>query len=377
MEIAELAQRFAGYHDEVKGLAEKMAANEKHWEKIETRLNRQGLDGGGNGPTELRRVGEALRKYIRNGDESGLAEFKAMSVGSDPNGGYSVLPEFSNAITRKIFELSPMRQIARVVPISSGALEEITDLTEADANWVAETQARTETSSPQLGKWSIVAHELCAMPAVSQVLLDDSMLDLGSWLTEKIGQRFARLEGAAFISGNGVGRPRGLATYPTVATSDATRASGVIEHVATGTSGGFGATTNGTDKLLDVVYALKVAYRANARWLMNRQTAAAVRKIKDSQGLYAWNESVVAGQPSTLFGFPVTLDENMPNVGADSLSIAFGDFRAAYTIPDRQGLRLLRDPFSSKPNVLFYCTGRVGGDVTNFESLKFLKFSTS
>ena len=199
MELEALAQKFESYHGEVKGLAQKLSANEKHWDAIEARLNRQGLEGSTalSGNLELRAVGNALRTFLKSGDESALGEFidtKSMSSGSDPDGGYSVIPAFSNAITKRIFELSPMRRLARVVPISTGVFEELVDLQEAEARWIGETNTRSETTTPQLGKLTIAVDEIYANAPITQTLLDDSMLDLGSWLTDKVGQRFARLE---------------------------------------------------------------------------------------------------------------------------------------------------------------------------------------
>lgn len=329
---------------------------------------------------ERKEINAALRSYIKTGNAEGinamLAVSAGMSVGSDPDGGYTVYPTLSSQMTRRVFELSPMRRLARVVPVSSSSFEEFNDLDEAEANWVGEKQARPETDTPQIGVLNIPVHEVYAMPKVTQKLLDDSELDLAQWLVEKCSMRFARKEGAAFVNGDGALKPRGFLTYPTAATGDASRAWGTLEHVNTGVSANFDTGTAATDKLIDLVYKLKVAYRANARWSMNRATAGVVRKMKDGDGNYIWQASAAEGQPDRLLGFPVELDEEMPNIGANSLSIAFGDFREGYTIVDRHGLRLLRDPFSAKPHVLFYTYKRVGGDVSNFEAIKLLRFGT-
>ena len=338
------------------------------------------LNGGG-APVQggLREVGAALRSLIRNGDDAPLASLitanASMSVGSDPDGGYAVIPTFSTEITRRVRELSPIRQLARVLEVSSDRFEELLDLDEAEANWVGETQARPETSTPRLGRIEIPVHEIYAMPKVTQKLLDDSQIDIASWLVEKCTERFARKEGPAFVSGDGVGKPRGFLTYPTAATPDASRAWGTFQHLNTGTSGGFGS--GGTDALISMTYSIKTPYRPNAKWLMNRQTAAAVRLLKDSQGRYLWQDGGnLEGAPDRLLGFEVVLCEDMPDVAANSLSIAFGDFKAGYTIIDRFGLRLLRDPYSAKPHVLFYAYKRTGGDAVNFDAVKFLRFGS-
>ncbi|WP_454268619.1 phage major capsid protein [Roseovarius sp. MBR-51] len=326
-----------------------------------------------------REISAALRSFIRSDDHEALASIMApnaaMSVGSDPDGGYSVYPTLGGAMNKRVYEVSPMRQLARVVTASSSSFEEFNDLDEAEAGWVGETEIRPETGTPKLGVLSVPVHEMYAMPKITQKLLDDSELDLASWLVEKCAMRFARKEGAAFIGGDGILKPRGLLSYTTAATPDATRAWGTIEHINTGTSGGFGAA--GGDVLIDFAYSLKTVYRPNASWLMNRKTAATVRKMKDGDGNFIWAQSLASGEPDRLLGFPVVLDEEMPDIGANSLSIAFGDFREGYIIVDRHGLRLLRDPFTSKPNVLFYAYKRVGGSVANFEAVKLLRFGTA
>lgn len=339
----------------------------------------RGLNGPSAPEVPSREVSAAFRDYIRSGAVAGLNGLAAnagMSVGSDPEGGYTVYPTVSTGIMRRIFETSPLRAYARVVPIGSDSFEELLDLFEPDVAWVGETQARPETNTPDLGKLKIPVHEQYAMPKVTQKLLDDTSIDLAGWLIDKVGMKLGRAETSAFFSGNGVLKPRGFLTYPTAATADAARAWGVFEHVATGSSGAFGSTTNGSDKLIDTQAALKAEHRARAVWLMNRRTAAAVRKLKDGQGNFIWVPSLAAGQPDSLLGSPVVLCEDMPDVAADSLSIAYGDFSAGYTIVDRQGERVLRDPFTAKPHVLFYVYRRTGGDVSNFDAIKFLKFGS-
>lgn len=330
--------------------------------------------------TDRREVNAALRDYIRSGDTAGinamLSANAEMSVGSDPDGGYTVYPTISSQMNRRIFEISPMRRLARVVQVSSDAFEELNDLDEAEASWVGEKQQRPTTGTPGFGVLTIPVHEVYAMPKVTQKLLDDSDIDLAEWLVDKCSQRFARKEGSAFIHGDGMQKPRGLLSYPTAATTDADRPWGTLEHFNAGASGAFPAGTAATDALIDLVYKLKVDFRANANWLMNRKTAGTVRKLKDGDGNYVWQASAAQGQPDRLLGFPVELDEEMPDIASNLLSIAFGDFREAYTIVDRHGLRLLRDPFTAKPHVLFYTYKRVGGALSNSEAVKLLCFGT-
>lgn len=325
-------------------------------------------------PDDYKAYAEGLNVYMRRGGNTPASVMAAMSVGSDPDGGYTVTPDTSGRIVKKIYETSPMRQVAAVTTIGTDRLEGFNDLGEGTAGWVGETQARPATSTPQLGKWEIPVHEMYAFPQATQKLLDDSMFDIEAWLADKTSDKFIRTENAAFLNGDGTLKPRGLLTYPTAATADATRAWGTFQHVLTGTDATFGTTTNGTDKLIDLVYSVKAGYRANANFMAARSTIGAIRKIKDGQGNYAWQPSLSALSGGTILGFNVVEAEDMPVMAADSLSLAFGDFREAYQIVDRIGIRVLRDALTNKPYVGFYTTKRVGGDVINFEAVKFMKF---
>lgn len=323
---------------------------------------------------EFKAYRDGLNVYMRRGGNTPASVMAAMSVGSDPDGGYTVTPDTSGRIVKKLFETSPMRQVASVTTIGTDRLEGFNDHGEAGAGWVGETAPRPATSTPQLGKWEIPVHEIYAFPQVTQKLLDDSMWDIEAWLTGKVSDKFSRVENAAFLNGDGVLKPRGLLTYPTAVTADATRPWGTFQHVLTGTDGTFGTTTNGTDKLIDLVYSVKAGYRANASFMASRSTIAAIRKIKDGQGNYAWQPSLSAMSGGLILGFNTVEGEDMPVMAADSLSLAFGDFREAYQIVDRIGIRVLRDALTNKPYVGFYTTKRVGGDAINFEAVKFLKF---
>ncbi len=314
----------------------------------------------------------AFDTMLRKGEEvMGAEERKALSVGADPDGGYVVNPDMSGRIVQKVFETSPMRAYASVQVISTDALEGLYDLGEATSGWVGETEARTETNTPQLGKWRIPVHELYAKPKATQKLLDDASINMESWLAAKVAEKFARDESTAFVSGNGINKPRGFLTY-----ASGTTIPGQIERVKTGVSSAFAADPNGLDKLLDALYALKAPYRANATWFMPRLVTALARKLQDSDGQYQWQPSSQAGQPATLLGYPVAAFEDFETLAANSLSMAVADMREAYQIVDRIGIRTLRDPYSAKPYVEFYTTKRVGGDVVNFEAIKLIEFGT-
>lgn len=335
-------------------------------------------------PAEIDQAGyeaykAGFRKFMAEGKEGfELDERKAMSVGSDPDGGYLVPADTSGRIVSIQYETSPIRQIASVQMIGTDALEGIIDNDEADSGgWVSETAARAETGTPTLGKWRIPVWEQYAKPRATQQLLDDANVDAEAWLAAKVADKLTRYENAAFVTGNGTGKPRGFTGYTTAATADsAGRAWGTLEHVLSGASADF-AASNPADKLFDLIGAFKDHFLANARWVTRREVITKIRKFKEATtNAYIWQPGLQQGQPQVILGFPVTIAQDMPALGADSLSLAFGDFRAGYQIVDRTGIRVLRDPYSNKPYVEFYTTKRVGGGVVNFEAIKFLKFNS-
>jgi HK97 family phage major capsid protein len=307
-------------------------------------------------------------------DSLGADERKALSAGSDPDGGYMLPQSTVGRMVSKIYEQSTMRQLATVQNISTDKIEGIVDNDEADAGWVSELGARSDSGTPQVGKWEIQAHEMYAMPKISQKLIDDAATDVEGWLANKVADKFARVEGAGFTTGNGVGQPRGLFAYTTAATADDTRAWGTFEHVKTGANGAFHTTK--ADPLQDLIGAMKDQYLQNAQWLMRREVRTAIRKMKEATSdRYLWEPSLQAGQPDRLLGYVARVDQYVPAMATDSLSLAFGDFKEAYTIVDRIGVRTLRDPFTAKPWIVFYSTKRTGGGAINYESVKFLKLS--
>ncbi len=316
----------------------------------------------------------AIQSYLRKGRESGLVE-KAMSVDQDPEGGYYVMPDTSGRIAQLVYETSPIRQVAAIQTITTDSLEGYNDLDEASANWVGEQGTRSETDTPQIGQWRIPVHEQYAEPRATQKLLDDASIDIEAWLAGKVADKFGRTENAAFVAGDGSLRPRGFTTYGHGVPSSSTW--NVIERIPTGTSGAF-ASSNPGDALVDTVFSLKAAYRQGAVWMMNRSTLGTVRKLKDGDGNYMLQPNFTqSGLGLTLLGFPVVEAEDMPDIASNSLSIAFGNFTQGYQIVDRQGVRVLRDPFTAKPYVKFYTTKRVGGDVVNFEALKLVRFASA
>ncbi|MDO5647981.1 phage major capsid protein [Paracoccus sp. (in: a-proteobacteria)] len=316
---------------------------------------------------------KAFNAYLRSGNDDGLRglaiEEKGLTVASD--GGFLAAPQVSDAVQSVLHNGASLRKLANVVTIESSVYEVLVDKDSLGAGWATEAAA-TETASGGVERISIPVHELSAMPKASQRLLDDAAFDVESWLAERIADRFARAEAAAFINGDGTDKPRGILKYPVAPAATATNAQ--VGFVKTGRSADFLATAP-ADCLIDLIYALPAEYRANAAFIMNSKTAARVRKMKDSEGRFLWTDALTAGQEPQLLGYPVLISEDMPDIGASSLSIAFGDFHSAYTIAERPDLRVLRDPFSAKPHVLFYATKRVGGGVTDFRAVKLLQFA--
>lgn len=318
----------------------------------------------------------AFYSLVRHGDIERLSadERKALSAGSDPDGGYLLPTPTVGRMVKRVYEQSTMRQLANVLTISTDALEGIVDNDEADAGWVSEMGARNDTDTPQVGKYRIEAHEMYAQPKVTQKLIDDAATDVEAWLADKVADKFARVEGNAFWNGNGVGQPRGLAAYTTAATGDGSRAWGTFEHVLTGANGDFHTTK--ADPLQDLLGAFKDQYLQNASFAMRREVRTKIRKLKEATSdRYLWEPSLQAGQPDRLLGYPVRIDQYIPAITTGSLSLAFGDFREAYTIVDRIGVRTLRDPYTAKPYIRFYSTKRTGAGAVNTEAVKFLKFS--
>jgi len=317
----------------------------------------------------------AFDGYIRSG--VGLEVKAGLSSAAD-SGGYVVPAQTERTIERRLMAGSPMREISTVRTVATGVFRKPVSTAGVASGWVAETAARPETDPATLALLEFPAADLYANPAATQSLLDDALVDLDEWLAAEVEDAFAAQETQAFVNGDGVNKPRGFLSYTTVA--EASHVWGQIGYVASGAAGAFtatSATSNPTDKLIDLIYAPKAQYRPNGRFVMNRRTVSTVRKFKDVDGNYIWSPATRAGETASLLGYPVTEIETMPDVVANSLSIAFGDFQRGYLIVDRAGVRVLRDPYSAKPYVLFYTTKRVGGGVQNFDAIKVMKFSAT
>ena len=316
----------------------------------------------------------AWSSFIRNGDASALTSLEGKSLtASDAEGGYIAPIETESRIDGVLRESSPMRGLATVRSIGTSIFKKPVSTSGAASGWAGEVDTRIETDAPQLELLDFPTGELYAMPAATQALLDDGLADVDQWLADEVRDVFAAQETAAFVNGDGINKPRGFLSYAQA--ENGSQAWGEIGTVSTGVDGGFDADAP-VDAILDLIYAPKSRYRAGGSFVMNRRTVNDVRKFKDADGNYIWQPSAKAGQPSTLLGYPLVEMEDMPDVGVSSAAMAFGDFRRGYLIVDRQGIRVLRDPYSAKPYVLFYTTKRVGGGVQDFDAIKVLKTST-
>jgi HK97 family phage major capsid protein len=379
---AEAKAAMTGFLKEFSSFQEEVKSTLKHQEERLTMLNAKTMSYGrpalsARAETEAPHQ-KAFNAYLRSGDDDGLRgltlEGKALSTAVAADGGYLVDPQTAERIQSMLLSTSSLRSLANVVQIEATSFDLIVDRSEVGSGWATEAAATTETATPVIERISIKLHELAAMPKASQRLLDDSAFDVEGWLAEKIATRFIRAEAAAFINGDGVDKPKGILLPTKVA--NASWVWGQIGYVPTGAAADF-AAVNPADAIINLVYALGSDYRGNAAFVMNSKTVGAVRKMKDADGRFLWSDGLAAGEPSRLMGYPVLVSEDMPDIAANAYAIAFGDFRSAYTIAERPDLRILRDPFSAKPNVLFYANKRVGGDITDYAAIKLLKIAVS
>lgn len=379
---AELKAAVTGFMRELKEFQAEVKQSLQHQEERLTMLNKKTLTYGRPALSASAEIEaphqKAFDAYLRSGDDDALRglvlEGKALNAAVAAEGGYLVDPQTADTIRSLLVSTSSLRSVANVVQVDAVSFDVLIDRTEVGSGWATEAGTQAETATPTIERISIKLHELSAMPKASQRLLDDSAFDVEGWLAGKIATRFIRAEAAAFISGDGVDKPRGILLPAKVA--NASWAWGSLGYVPTGAAADF-AAANAADCIVNLVYALGADYRANGTFIMNSKTAGAVRKMKDADGRFMWSDGLQAGEPPRLMGYAVLICEDMPDVAANTYPIAFGDFAAGYTIAERPDLRILRDPFSAKPHVLFYANKRVGGDITDFAAIKLLKVAVS
>lgn len=384
-----------------------IAAERKEREALEARINREGIkassEDGAKRELELKSFNQMLKanaadrgKVVQPLDDAGYDAYKAayehwmregkenlsadevktLSVGSDPDGGYFVTPDVSGRIVKKVYETSMVRQYASVQTISTDALEGIEDNGRAGAGYAGEHSTSGNSTTPQVGRWKIPVFLMDTEPQATQQLLDDAAINVEAWLADKVASEFARFENSEFVTGSANKILGFMGGYSVAADSGSGVTWGSIGYLATGVDGDFAASAKG-DKLIDLMGLLKNEYLNGAAWFTRRSVINDIRKFKDGQNNYLWQPSFVAGQPETIMGYPVARMEDVPAKASNSYSLAFGNLMEAYQIVDRMGIRVLRDPYTSKPYVKFYTAKRAGGGVVNFEAIKLLKFGTS
>ena len=310
---------------------------------------------------------QSFIQYVRSGNENAINSFdkKSLSTGVDSDGGYLIPQIIKDNIHSTIEVLSPIRKLSNVMQISTSSVDILLNKKDLDVGWSAETANRDETSSPELCKKVITAHEIYAKPKATQKLLDDAAINVEEWIASEVSSKMAEIENSAFLNGDGNNKPKGILSYDTADEPEV----GKLLHVSYDS-----ASDSLSDKLIEMSVNIKSEYLHNTNWLMSRGTLAKIRKLKDKDGRYLWQPSLSLGSPSTILGYNVEICDEMPSLDdSDNLSILFGNFTKAYQIVDRQGIHVLRDPYSSKPYVEFYTTKRVGGDMINFDALTVLK----
>jgi len=349
----------------------KMAEMQSKQAKLEAAMSRPGGEGKATDAEFEAKHRDALREYMAYGTlptgfkaGSEGVEIKAMSTDVNPDGGYLVRPELSQTIVSRIFETSPLRQVANVERTSAKSIDILIDDNEAAARWVGEGASGGETDTPELGQKVIAAHKIEADPRMTTEMIEDAYLDVEAWLSGKVADKFARTQNSSFVNGTGVNQPRGFLTYPAQAVSG-TYERGKINQVAMGTADALNA-----DGLIAVQNALKEGYQAGAVWGMKRTTFGAALQLKGADNYFFSPVLLANGQATMqLLGKPVIFMDDMPAVAANALSVVYADFSVAYTIVDRVGLQVLRDPYTNKGFVTYYTTQRVGGDVTKFDGI--------
>lgn len=330
------------------------------------------------GANGLEKYAEAMSRY--NVDGISPEVMGLLQLGKGPDGGFALVPEMERGITRRIFDVSALRPFARKRSLSQGRVwEAVYETVRAAAGWRGELQSVPETDTPEMELLSIPLHELNSQPIATQweVRMGNQLFDVEDFLMSSVAEGQTIVEGDAFWAGNGVNKVRGITSYTTVATGDDTRAWGELQHVVTGVSGAFAASPAQGDVFYDVLGTIKRAHRANSRWFMNRGTMATVMKFRDADGQYLWQIVLQDnGFNIRLAGYPVVEDEGVPDIAADSLSVAFGDMMRGYTIVDKPGIFIIRDELTDKGKVIWWVSRYVGGAVSDFDAIKLIKFST-
>lgn len=346
--------------EQLKKLSDELQESKSRLSQIESAVNRPNLEVSTKNMQDESEESKSFRGYLRSGNDAALQQ-KSMSVGSDVDGGYLVTAQMSKQIVTDMHASSIIRKLASIETISTDSLDLIEDIDNASSGWVGETDLRSDTKSAQINKRKILVHEIYAQPKATQKLIDDASIDITAWLAEKVSDSFAALENHSFLHGDGKGKPRGLLSYPSG------KKWGEISQNTT-------KAAISAEDLFELYYSMPAQYAAKASFLMHRNQLQAIRMLKDPvSGQYLWSPGLALSTPDSLLGVPVYECSDMPLPVSGNISVMLADFKAAYKIVDRAGIRILRDPFTEKPFVKFYATKRVGGDVINYNAVKLLK----
>lgn len=379
---AELEAKLDKITDSVTKAAEQLQQVEAKNKAIEAMMNRIDLVGEQKDadPEKVKESKAAFKAYLADGNDGlrdtkfkataeGL-EIRSMSTDNNPNGGYLVLPQMADFMVTRLFETSPIRQLARVIQTQSKSMQVVIDDNEAEARWVGEGASGGETNTPEVGLMEIVAHKIEAEPKVTTEMLEDPFMDVEGWLSGKVSDKFSRTENTAFVTGNGIGRPQGflgLSAWASAGVYERNK----LEQINLG-----GASDVTADGLIGLQASLKEVYQGNATWLVKRQSYGNILKLKGADNYFFGTTLLKDGQTALqLLGKPVVFADDVPAIASNALSVVYGDFSVGYTILDRVGLNILRDPFTAKGFVKYYVTKRTGGAVTNFESIKIGKIA--
>lgn len=341
-------------------------------DKLKTELEKELKEAKRPGATDGKEVGEhksAFYQFLRKGIDDGLSELeiKAVQTTNNQDGGYAVPEELDRTLLELLKDESPMRTVCSQMTIGTPDYKKLVNLGGAGSGWVGETDNRPATATPTLAQIQAYMGEIYANPQATQTSLDDVFFDVENWISTEVAQEFAEKEGQAFLLGDGDKKPKGILAYAMATTNDKTRAFGTLQQIKSGQAGNFTG-----DNLIDLIYSLKKGYRNGALFMMTNLTQSKVRKFKDPEGNYIWQPGLQLGQPSTLLGYGIEENEDMPESEADANAVLFGNFKRGYLITDRMGTRVLRDPYTNKPYVGFYTTKRTGGMLTDSNAIKVL-----
>lgn len=358
----------------------KLKSIQERMDEFEKKAGRPGAAMDGKDADEYK---SAFLQFLRSPDDHKAAQevYELSRKAADTqtataaSGGFALPEVISADIAKQVQDISPIRQISRVVSVGTPDYKELVNLNGFGTEWVGETDTRSQTNTPDLGEVAPTFGEIAAKPEATRHSLEDLFFDVEAWLRDSAVEQFAIAEGVAFISGNGTNKPTGFLNGTPVATADASRTFGTLQYIPTGAASAL--SSNPFDEMYDIKYTLKAGYRAASRWVMNSLTLAAFAKVRDNDGQYLLQPAVTADTPDVMLGSPVTIAEDMPDIASDSFPVAFGDFNRGYLIADRVGMGIVRDNVTKPGYIRYIMFKRVGGKLKDTNAIKLLKVATS